>query len=49
MEKMKDLVCATEIDRDKAAASYDDKGKTYKFCSEQCKNAFNWNPDSFIK
>ena len=48
MEKVKDFVCGIEIDWDKAPASYDYKGKTYKFCSQQCKNAFNWNPDGFI-
>ncbi len=49
MEKVRDFVCGAEIDGDKAAASYDYKGKTYQFCSEQCKNAFSWNPDGFIK
>jgi len=49
MEKNKDLVCGTKIDRDKAVASFDYQGKTYQFCSEMCRDDFSKNPSKYIK
>ena len=49
MEKIKDLVCGAEFDRDKSAGSFDFNGKTYLFCSETCRNNFSKNPGSYIK
>ena len=40
MKKEKDLVCGAEIDENKATASYNYQGKTYHFCSEQCRDDF---------
>jgi YHS domain-containing protein len=49
MDKTKDVVCGAEIDRDRAAGSFDYQGKTYHFCSEQCRDVFKGDPASFIK
>ncbi len=49
MEKTKDLVCDAEIDREKSAAKHDYEGKTYHFCSEECRDNFRQNPSSYIK
>ncbi len=49
MEKSKDLVCGAEIEKEKAAGSYDFEGKTYHFCSESCRDSFSKNPRSYIK
>lgn len=45
----KDPVCGMDIEPDKAAASYEYKGKTYYFCAEGCKNKFAENPEDFLK
>lgn len=47
-EKAKDLVCGMEIEKDKAAATYEYKGKTYYFCAVGCKNAFAEDPESYL-
>ncbi len=44
----KDLVCGSEID-EKSAASHDYEGKTYLFCSEECRDRFSDSPRDFIK
>jgi YHS domain-containing protein len=49
MEKIKDLVCGAEVDQEKSTASYDLAGKTYHFCSEECRDDFSQNPTSYIK
>ena len=49
MEKIKDLVCGMEIDKDESAASYDYQGKTFHFCSEGCRNEFTNSPGVYIK
>ena len=46
MEKM-DRVCGMELDE--CSESYDFKGKTYCFCSEECKDQFKKSPDRFLK
>jgi YHS domain-containing protein len=46
--KVKDAVCGMEIDKDKAAATYEYKGKTYYFCMEKCKEEFAKNPAKYI-
>ena len=48
MEKIKDLVCGAEIDDEKSAASYNLKGKTYLFCSEECRDDFSQNPTNYL-
>lgn len=49
---VKDLVCGMDIDENLAKeqnkiTKY--KGKTYYFCSIDCKEAFSKNPRKFIK
>jgi Cu+-exporting ATPase len=43
----KDLVCGMNLDQSKG--TYDYKGKTYHFCSEDCRNKFSSSPESYIK
>jgi Cu+-exporting ATPase len=45
----KDFVCGMEIDREKSAGSFDYKGKTYHFCSQECRDKFSKAPESYIK
>ncbi len=49
MTKTKDLVCGAELEQGKSAARHDYDGKTYEFCSEECKDSFAQNPRNFIK
>jgi Cu+-exporting ATPase len=49
MEKIKDCVCGAELEQGKSAASFDHQGKTYEFCSEECRDSFAENPNDFIK
>jgi Cu(I)/Ag(I) efflux system membrane fusion protein len=49
---VKDPVCGMEVDEGKAQAAgkmSTHGGKTYYFCSEQCKHKFEANPDSYLK
>ena len=45
----KDLVCGAEIDEKRFAGSYDYKGKTYHFCSSDCRDRFRESPENFVK
>lgn len=45
----KDLVCGMNVDERKAAAKTDHEGKAYYFCSAGCKNAFQTDPEKYIK
>lgn len=45
----KDPVCGMEVNEKKAAASAAYKGKTYYFCTEACKRAFQKNPDKYTE
>jgi Cu+-exporting ATPase len=47
-EKVKDLVCGMEIDRDSAAATYEYKGKTYYFCNPGCRDTFARDPEKYV-
>ncbi len=49
MEKVRDLVCNAEINPDEFVPSYNLKGKTYHFCSEECRDEFSQSPKSYIK
>jgi YHS domain-containing protein len=49
---VKDLVCGMEVDQGKAEAAGKKSqygGKTYYFCSDQCKRKFDADPDSYLK
>ena len=45
----KDPVCGMEIDEKKAAATAVYQGKTYYFCSANCKAAFSKAPEKYVK
>ncbi len=47
-EKVKDLVCGMEIDKDTAAATYEHKGKTYYFCNLGCRDKFAQDPEKYV-
>ncbi len=44
----RDPVCGMEIDERKAAGSSVYKGRTYYFCSQGCKSAFEKDPDKYL-
>lgn len=43
----KDLVCGMDVDEKKAAASTTYKDKTYYFCTEACRRAFQKDPEKY--
>ncbi len=45
----KDFVCGMEIDEKKSGSRFDFKGKTYHFCSEECRDKFKESPERFLK
>ena len=48
MEMQKDPVCGMSIDsKGKQSSNY--QGKTYYFCSADCKRAFDDHPDNYIR
>jgi Cu+-exporting ATPase len=47
-EKVKDLVCGMEFDREEASATFEHKGKTYYFCNPGCKERFAADPEKHI-
>jgi Cu+-exporting ATPase len=44
-----DPVCGMSVDEKSAAATSSYKGKTYYFCSEDCKKIFDKQPDTYAK
>ncbi len=45
----KDLVCNMEVDEKTAKYKTVHRGKTYYFCAAGCKEAFERNPDKYLK
>jgi YHS domain-containing protein len=45
----RDPVCGMEVSRQKAAAVTQYHGKTYYFCAEACRQAFDRNPEKYLK
>jgi Cu+-exporting ATPase len=45
----KDVVCGMQMDPAKAAATSQYGGKTYYFCSKDCKAKFDANPAQYVK
>jgi YHS domain-containing protein len=43
-----DPVCGMDVNENNAPAKTDYDGKTYYFCSEQCKKDFEEDPEEFI-
>ena len=46
--KAKDPVCGMQCDP-KTALRAEHEGKTYYFCSEECRNKFKAAPESFVR
>lgn len=46
--KITDPVCKMTIKEEDAVATSSYKGKTYHFCSDQCKESFDSNPESYL-
>ncbi|MDH7486865.1 MAG: YHS domain-containing protein [Anaerolineae bacterium] len=46
---VKDPVCGMMVDREKAPAKAEYKGKTYYFCAPGCKVAFKKDPEKYLK
>jgi YHS domain-containing protein len=44
-----DPVCKMNVDEEKAAATYEYKGKKYHFCAVGCRDNFSQDPEKFIK
>ena len=44
-----DPVCGMAVDKKKAAATSEYKGTTYYFCAVRCKEAFDKDPDKYLK
>jgi YHS domain-containing protein len=43
----KDPVCGMQVDEKKAAAASTYNGERYAFCSQDCKERFDRNPDRY--
>ena len=44
----KDLVCGMDVDERQPAAKSEYRGKTYYFCSEYCRRAFDQDPEKYL-
>ena len=49
VEMSVDPVCKMEVDEKSAAATYQYQGKTYYFCSPDCKSAFEKEPQKYLQ
>jgi Cu+-exporting ATPase len=45
----KDPVCGMNVEPDEAAGQSVFQGKTYYFCSNDCKTQFDKNPQAYVK
>jgi YHS domain-containing protein len=45
----RDPVCNMEVNEQNAAARAEYQGQTYLFCSQDCKNKFDQNPQQYAK
>lgn len=48
MAMVTDPVCGMHIDSEEAAATFEYEGRTYHFCSQACREAFEANPSSYV-
>jgi Cu+-exporting ATPase len=46
--KVKDPVCKMKLDKKQVNIFYTYKGKTYYFCSVNCKEKFELNPKKYV-
>ena len=44
-----DPVCGMQVDEKSAAGQSDHAGGTYYFCSQDCKDRFDEDPDQFVE
>ena len=44
-----DPVCGIKVDENKAAAQTEYNGKTFNFCSENCKKRFDQSPEQYAQ
>jgi len=44
----RDLICDMEVEEATAVATAEYQGKTYYFCAEGCKQAFEKNPEKYL-
>jgi YHS domain-containing protein len=47
--KVVDPVCNMEFKKEKAKATYEYKGKTYHFCTENCRDKFVKDPGKYVR
>ena len=46
---MRDPVCGMEVDEKRGKYRSEYMGKTYYFCAAGCKEAFDNNPEKYVK
>ena len=46
--KTQDPVCLMKVGKDENTLKYEYKGKTYYFCSENCKEQFKQKPEEYL-
>jgi Cu+-exporting ATPase len=44
-----DVVCGMQVDPESATETSEYKGRTYYFCSRECKEKFDANPEQYAK
>ena len=47
--RFKDPVCGMEISRNTAADEFEYRGKTFYFCASSCREAFEAEPEKYVK
>jgi len=47
MAQVKDPVCGMQIEQDDAFGPVDHEGRAYYFCSDDCKETFEEDPDDY--
>jgi YHS domain-containing protein len=45
----KDPVCGMQVNEREAKATTEHKGRTFHFCSTECKQTFDRNPDQYAR
>ena len=47
--ELRDPVCGMEVEKSSTSLVSDHFGRTFHFCSEQCRKLFNINPNKYIR
>ncbi len=45
----RDPVCGMDVEEQKAAATSSYRGQTYHFCARACKEAFDRDPEKYLR